>query len=454
MDRRTLLRMGAGMANGLGRPTPSRFPYPGRPESAPGLGASATSTVRARRVIIIGQNGGIFEYAPTMAFGNLYSSDTPIAGRDQAGNAYVAGKATYTKIGAVYLALSQQDNKITLYSSSSPGGPWAVANASTVYGAGTISNVASAWVEFSGALSASNSAFLFPSGDTTGTSDTNNFTGLLNSGFAVIMMPGVFYIKSPVIIPGQGYLKGTNPSWGIPTGNYGAGGLPLQGSIIQAGSAFAGAALVSMGSAGTTQQGGMRLREFTLSGTGAPAGTHGILSTGFVGGVKMRDMLVWGMPGDGLHAANDGTGGHNPDFWQVDSSKFSNCTGYGVWTQALSDSWFTNSEATGNGIDGWFIINGADSRYIGDRGSSNGTGNGWNLNSVAGFTGTLLFCACEANLNSTGINVTGSGTGTYVFDTFRVSGNTVKQFNYAAGATMGIDSNAAWNTSVVAPTFV
>ncbi len=295
---------------------------------------------------------------------------------------------------------------------------------------------------------------VFPSGDTTGATDHARIGAALASRTPARLPPGTYYVDAPVVMPDQSCLMGDNPSWGIPTGDYGAGGLPLQGTIIQAGHGFRGAALITMGGIGRVQHGGQRLYGITLSGAGAPAGTHGIESVGYVGGVKMRDVLVWGMPGDGLHADWDGTSGHNPDFWQVDSCKFSHNSGYGAYLRAMSDAWFIASEATGNSAGGWWILNGADSRYIGCRGSSNGNVNGWTLTTTGGFTGTVTFIGCEANLNGTGIAVTGRhSTGTYVLDTFRVTGNTTA-WSYGAGSAMNIASKAAWNTSTSAPTFI
>jgi hypothetical protein len=295
---------------------------------------------------------------------------------------------------------------------------------------------------------------VFPSEDTSGATDRANISAGFASLMPVRLTPGTYYIDAPLVMPDQSCLMADNPSWGIPTGNYGAGGLPLQGAIIRAGVGFSGAALITMGAIGDVQHGGQRLYGVTLSGTGAPPGTHGIESVGFVGGVKMRDVLVFDMPGDGLHADWDGASGHNPDFWQVDSCKFSHCGGYGAYLRAMSDAWFIASEATGNTAGGWWILDGADSRFIGCRGSSNAKVTGWTLTTRGGFAGVVTFIGCEANFNGTGIAVTGRhSTGTYVLDTFRVNGNTTA-WSYDAGSAMNIDSNPARNPSRSAPTFI
>lgn len=267
-----------------------------------------------------------------------------------------------------------------------------------------------------------------PSGDTTGATDYATISGALAgpagfpaAGYTVRLMPGTYYLSQSLAMPDGSCLTAHNPSWGIPTGNYGAGSLPLQGAIIRAGTAFAGAALISLGSAGAVQHGSQRIYGITLSGTGAPAGIHGILSTGYVGAVKIRDVVVWGMPGDGLHAVNDGTAGHNPDFWHVASSKFSDCA-WGVFVQSLADTWFTDCECTGNSAGGWSITDGADSRWTSCRGDSNGGVPGWSVTLDTG--ANLQFTNCEATLSGTGWEFAGNGGGTVCLSGCLQSGNT------------------------------
>lgn len=300
-----------------------------------------------------------------------------------------------------------------------------------------------------------------PSGDMTGATDSATIAAALSAGQVLVLLPGNWYVDGPIVLPDQGCMSGVNPSWGIPSGDYGVTGLPLQGAIIQAGSSFSGTALISIGSAGTLQHGGQRLYGITLSGNttpAPPAGTHGIYAQGYVGGVKMRDVVVWKMPGDGLHADWDGTSGHNPDFWQLDSCKFSGCGGYGAYLRGLSDSWFTACEATGNTTGGWWILDGADSRYIGCRGSSNVSGPGWTLTTNGGFASVLSLIACEANFNGTyGIEVTGanSSKGTILLDSLRMASNPNNPTPlWSYSGSQAIRSNAAWSTSTSAPTYL
>lgn len=74
MLRREVIKMGGGLF-GLGKPDPSRFPYAGRPQPAPGVAPSPGIVVRARQVIVFGPSGtpiGFFLYraGTTPALGN------------------------------------------------------------------------------------------------------------------------------------------------------------------------------------------------------------------------------------------------------------------------------------------------------------------------------------------------------------------------------------------------
>lgn len=338
--------------------------------------------------------------------------------------------------GPVYFDVRIADGIITVLSASSPGGPF-----TTLYTLTAAANAAGTWAmaTFSRGLSMDGTeAWLPPSGDVTGFTDRVIINGLLGLNWTVHLLPGTWYVDSPVQMPDGACLTAADPSWGIPTGNYGAGGLPLQGSVIQAGTAFAGAALITMGVAGTSQLGGQRLYGITVSGTGAPAGTHGIQSTGYNAGVKMRDVVVWGMPGDGLHAGNDGTPSHTPDFWQVQACKFSGNTGWGVLTQGLSDSWFDSCESTGNNAGGWSITGGSDTRFTCCRADSNIGSPGWSLNPT--ITGRVYFTNCEANLNGTTGWVFAGGVAMDYFLTGCIAaGNTGAAYSYAAGARVHCD---------------
>lgn len=65
MLRREVMKLGG--LFGLGAGTPSRFPYPDRPQPAPAIGPSQGQSTRARTVVVFGPAGtvsGVFVYAP------------------------------------------------------------------------------------------------------------------------------------------------------------------------------------------------------------------------------------------------------------------------------------------------------------------------------------------------------------------------------------------------------
>jgi len=284
-------------------------------------------------------------------------------------------------------------------------------------------------------------ATVFPSGDSAGTTDAAAINLALASGTGTVTLtPGTYWISSPITVPDYASLSGPCRDMGIPTGNYGAGPLALAGTIIRATAGFTGTAMIKLGSAGTTQHGGQQLRGLTLDGEDLPNGNtvHGIYSQGYVAGVTLRDILVWGgyhagtggLGGDGLHAANDGTSGHNPDFWDTAFCKFSDCGGWGVNVTGLADSWWTACESTGNGTGGgWSITEGADSRWTACRGDSNGSVPGWSI-TVTG-SANMQFANCEANLNGTGWVFAGSGSGNIHLTGCKGSGNTTALVSYS-----------------------
>lgn len=459
-----LAGMPAMTSGDLERGRPLNAP-PGAP-LVPGVQPGSPGVVFARRVIIGGPNDGLFVFSGTPAFGNLAVSITAGAGTIL-GNAYLAGETTYATAGSPRTARQRTAGIDLLYTAPTAAGPWASTGTEIAMATGNIilttSGVAGMQAlqtatagQFNTGVGGSGSVGIQsgtgrhviygPSGDTTGATDSPVIAGFLTAGYEVQLLPGTFYLNAPLVIPDQGVLTSVDPSWGIPTGNYGAGGLPLQGPIIRAGSAFAGAALISMGSAGTTQHGGQRITGITLSGTGAPANTNGIQSIGYVGGVKLEDVTVWGnaILAIGLLATNDGTAGHNPDFWQVTRCKFSNCTTWGVQTLGLSDSWFTDCESTGNATGGtgggWSITAGADSRWTACRADSNGNTPGFALTPTG--TGTLSFTNCEANLNGTGWQFNGGSAAPYLLSNCIANGNTTAAYSYAAGAAVRSDGGS------------
>jgi hypothetical protein len=258
---------------------------------------------------------------------------------------------------------------------------------------------------------------LQPSGDVTGATDTANIQGLLNAagpGDAVLLGNARFVTSAQLTIPAGVTLAGPSRTMAYPGGNYGIGGVPIQGAIIAPVGAMAAA--VQFASSGSTQLGNHSLRRLTIDGTNMLGGTgHGLLADA-VAGVTLEDVSVLNCPGDGLHGVGvGGTGGHPPDFWSVARCKFSACGGCGVLITGMADSFFTDTEATGNrGAAAWSVINGNNNRWVACKGEQSVNGHGWLLTANSGFTGLLHLLTCTSQFNNQdGFHITGAGTGTY-----------------------------------------
>lgn len=119
ITRRGLIAAGSsGLVPSIGAPR-ARQPVPGiTPGAIPGV-------ITANRVIIVGPGGGEFIYSPKVAFGNLISSDTGAAATDKSGNAYLAGKTTYSQTSpGVWFAVNMNGPALTVYTAASAAGPW------------------------------------------------------------------------------------------------------------------------------------------------------------------------------------------------------------------------------------------------------------------------------------------------------------------------------------------
>lgn len=198
--RSALLKGTAAMANGLGRPAPSRYPYPDAPQSVPGLGASSGQVVRARLVIIFGIKGGMFVYSPTPGFGNLIESVAAQAGTDPYGNPYFAGFWSYPPSGNSQFAGLNQG---TLY----------LGNGSLLANMGTVS-------------SPSSGNMLISSPVASDTAATAMFRSSTASGLGVPVLQVGYPANATLLTatdPNTGNAAGWNPMTGLQNGWSSAG---------------------------------------------------------------------------------------------------------------------------------------------------------------------------------------------------------------------------------------
>jgi hypothetical protein len=138
-----------------------------------------------------------------------------------------------------------------------------------------------------------------------------------------------------------------------------------------------------------------------------------------VAAATFEDMTVYGGPngvagslgGDCFHAISGGT--QPPDLLTLMHNHFAGGSGWGATINGVADSYVAFNECTGNGLGGWNLTNGNNSRYISNKGEQSPAGPGWLITFATGFTGILhmMTNTCQDNFQD-GMRVTGPGTGT------------------------------------------
>src|SRR6185312_1584883 len=262
--------------------------------------------------------------------------------------------------------------------------------------------------------------------DPTGAGDsTTVIQGALNAaglGQVVYLPAGTYKTSATLTVPSGVALTGPSSSFGVSFANYGLGGLPLQGAIIQPSSAFSGAfgagGIITL--SGTSAQGGGQLLEnISIDGSNLPPANnlHGILISNAVACVTISHVTVYGgsghnLGGDCLHAAANPN--HPPDLLNIFSCHFAGAAGWGASLNGVADSYITISEATACTSGGWNIINCNNTRFAACKGEQCSAGPGWLFTAASGFTGIVHVLGCTSQSNDQdGFRVTGPGTGTY-----------------------------------------
>lgn len=155
-------------------------------------GSSEFNNVTVRGTVIDSES---FIYDPSPGTGNLLASISPgVSGNpflDQYGNLVIPGVTSYNTVDTSYA---------TLFDDS--------------FEAGTISgNSKTTLVTLNSAeFVVPGLAWVFPSGDSTGAKDLSNIQGQLNTGRAVFLMPGTYYVNAPIELPAYAVIRGAGRS--------------------------------------------------------------------------------------------------------------------------------------------------------------------------------------------------------------------------------------------------
>ena len=337
-------------------------------------------------------DGTTLAYSGTPAAGNLVYSQSPAGGTDPHGNVYLAGAVTYLP-GSPVFAQRLDGSFIEYLSAATEAGPWTVDALITGNSAAIDISARTFGVGTGGPLT----AWYMPSGDTTGTGDSATISFLLGAGIAVTLVPGTYYLGAPLSLPSGAVLAGAKGNTLSLTG---------YGSILAAGTSFAGASLISL-PAGSEEQ---YLHDFLIDASAAPAGTHGIgLAAGACNSVRIENVAVSNPPGSGLFQA----AGTSALAWDVRGLVVHRAGLSGINFTAPDSTW-TDCYVIGSGqvtgSDGWVISTASNSNYIGCRVEDTLGGNGFRVRS--------------ANKAGNGVSFTGCSTQGNAFDGFSVSAAT------------------------------
>jgi len=316
------------------QPDPSRFPYPGRPQSPGGAPGAQGQVIRARQVIVFGPAGsGIFVYSGTPAHGNLVYSIAAASGTDPYGNAYVPGATTYLGNPPSQLYTNMFAGGLLFNGGSSIAG--INLNQSGVNGQLQISSINPVLLQ--------GASFVAASGDTTGVTDRQRINTALARGYCVLGRPpaGVdfYWIDQPLTLPSNALLDGGGATVKPAAGFTGAGMLTLSSGAVQ----------------NTTVTDVTLLDNYTIAGP--LDGVHYVTSNS-VPNNSLRRVVSRGFTGNGFYiqATSNSASAHLND-----------CVAYGNFLDGFllsSDQLVVNCEAGFNMGHGFHLAAGASNVYL------------------------------------------------------------------------------------------
>jgi Right handed beta helix region len=168
---------------------------------------TATGEIIATILVLQGA-GTMLVYEGSPALGTLIYSDSGQGGTDPHGNVYLAGAVSYQPLPSSANALQMTSAGLTYWTAPGSGGPWTqaaipLALQQGIGGAGTF-------------LSFLGIAYVYPSGDQTGATDTAVLQAALNLVPVVMMLAGEFWLTQVELnsgnkVRGCGWQVGTSP---------------------------------------------------------------------------------------------------------------------------------------------------------------------------------------------------------------------------------------------------
>lgn len=326
------------------------------------LGFQNRESITAEYIYVVNK-GGIFVYNGSAALGNLVASVTTQTSDKYGNHTIPFALASYG--GSFACALS--GGGLVWFNGSLLIG-WTAYIEFEVVTTTALSLFAAAtanMLQFTVGNTSAVIKYVFPSGDATGVTDWNTWTGALAIPNCVIYpAPGIYYINQPLLIPAWSAILGSSNV--LDNSTLSDNGVTL---IVVAGFTNP-AALPDPGAiymqGGPSLPAGQNLAGLNVDCSSAPAGIHGIVLYNAVYGTAMSKMCVQSAPGTGLFAAFSTS---QVDGLHVDHSLFARC-GRGIDLN-IADGVFEDVNATGSLTDhNWFIRNAVDSIFSNCRGGN------------------------------------------------------------------------------------
>jgi len=220
------------------------------------------------------------------------------------------------------------------------------------------------------------------------TDDTTALQNALNAAYSdsasapqgktVYLPAGTYRTSAPLVIPPYVTLRGS----------YAMRGTNIQKSTIRPLSSFSGAAVLSMVDAATggysTPSEGQRFIDISIEGDVLPGTTSGILATGWVHGVGMKNVSIDVVTDRGVQTASNASG--HPYSWNLENVQVSTATLDGFRMSGTTDTTVIGCRAIGCGRNGWYVDGMGNSTFTACRSEFSGQ-YGWYITSSWG-TGT------------------------------------------------------------------